>query len=86
MDVPPGLEPKWKKTDHRPFYKRDFMPLKSVPEVRRDFSNMKSTLQGQKLYKVLSLWSKLFTLEVRFDTSCKSGSSAPRRARARARA
>ncbi|WP_419047784.1 hypothetical protein [Hominenteromicrobium sp.] len=48
MDVPPGLEPKWKKTGHRPFYKRAFMPLKSVPEIRRDFSNMKSTLQGQK--------------------------------------
>lgn len=61
MDVPPGLEPKWKKTGHRPFYKRAFMPLKSAPEIRRDFSNMKSTLQGQKLYKVLSLWSKLFT-------------------------
>lgn len=33
------------------------MSLKSAPEIRHDFSNMKSTLQGQKLYKVLSLWS-----------------------------
>ena len=81
-----GFRTKVEKKGHRPFYKRAFMPLKSVPEIRRDFSNMKSTLQGQKLYKVLSLWSKLFTLEVRFDTSCKSDLSAPRRARARARA
>ena len=81
-----GFRTKVEKTGICPFYKRAFMPLKSAPEIRHDFSNMKSTLQGQKLYKVLSLWSKLFTLEVRFDTSCKSDSSAPRRARARARA